>query len=89
MTKGMITMEEMREEKAMLQVTMKKIFIFKRSQDTLGMKLGKKLNIFLFLLLLVPLLQISGIVGWLIVGPLITSLVIRNFSLIWWRGIQI
>ena len=91
MTEGMIAMEEMKEEEEMLQVTMKKIVILKRSQDTPGMKviLANNLNIFLFPLLLVPLLQIRGVVGCLIAGPLVTSLVIRKFSLIWWRGSQI
>jgi len=85
MTKGMNTMEEIIEEENMLQVTMRKIFVHKRSQNSLGMKvmLQINLNILLFPLLLVNLLRIQGIIGWLIVGPLITSLVARKFSLIW------
>lgn len=75
-----------RDEKRsyILQVTMKKINVLKRNQDILGMKvmLANNLNIFLFMLLLVPLLRICGIVGWLIVGLHITSLVIMNLKII-------
>lgn len=70
MTKGMITMEDVKEEE-MLQVIMKKIVIHKRCQDSPGMKLMLRinLNIFLFLPLLGHLLWIHGTIGWLIVGP--------------------
>lgn len=75
----------MKEEEEMLLVTMKKIVILKIRQDNLGMKvmLVINLNIFSFLPLLVPPLQICGIAGWLIVGSLIIYLCIKKFSLIW------
>jgi len=65
MTEGMIVMEEMKEEEEMFVVIMKKITDHKGSQDIPGMKvmLPINLNIFLFLLSLVPLLPIRGIVG--------------------------
>lgn len=89
MNEGMITMEELKEEEEMLQVTMKKVFALKIDTPSMKVMLAKNMNIFLFLLLLVPLLRIRGIVGWLIVGPLITSLLISKFYLIWWRGSHI
>ena len=54
----MTAMEEMKEEEEMLQVSMKKIVILKRSQNSLGMQimLQMNLNIFLFFPLLVHLL---------------------------------
>lgn len=78
--KGMIVMEEMKREEEIIQVIMKKIVILRRSQDNPGMEVMLLiiLNISLF-----PLLHIHGIFGWLIVGSLIISLSIRNFSLIW------
>jgi len=90
MTKGMIVMEEMKEGE-MLQVIMKNIIVLKRSQDTPCMKVmfAINLSIFLFLLSLILLLWFLGIVGWFIVGSFITSLGIRNFSLIWYRSSQL
>jgi len=77
-------MEEVMIEEETLPMIMKKAIVHKRGQEILGMKVMLLINlsIFLFLHFLVPLLWILGIVGWLIVGPLIISLCIRKFSLI-------
>lgn len=68
--------EDMQEEEEILQATVKKNILLKRIQGISGMKamLGINLNIFSFLHLLVLLHRIRGMVGWLIVGALITSL---------------
>jgi len=85
MTEGMTIMEEIIEEEKMLQVTMKKIVVHKKSQNYPGINVMLQINlsIFLFPLLLFHILWICGIVGWLIVGRLITSLVTKKFSLTW------
>ena len=70
-------MEETKEEEEMIQVIMKKTIIHTRSENYSSTKviLQINMNILLYMPLLFHLLRIHGIVGWLIVGPLIASLV--------------
>ena len=77
--------EEGIKEEETPPIIVKIIIVHQRGQGTPSIKemLLINLNIFLFPHYLVHLLQILGIVGWLIVGPHITSLNIRRFSLIW------
>lgn len=76
---------EMKEEDKTLPMIVTIAIVHQRSQGTPGMKvmLLINLNIFIFSHYLVHLPRILGIVDWLVVGPLITSLDIRRFSLIW------
>lgn len=78
---------EKKEEEENLMMIMKIVIIHERDQGTPGIKLMLliNLNIFLFLHYLVHLLRILVKIAWLIMGPPITSLDIRRFSLIWLR----
>ena len=74
-----------------LVLLVKKVIILKRDKENQGMiimQLRLNHSTFLFLLLLIHLLQILVIVGWLIV-VLQDTLLVTKYSLIWLRGRQI
>lgn len=74
------------EEEEKLLLLIKRVFVLQGTQGMITMQLKHNQNTFLFMLFLVPLLQILVTVSWLIVVPQGTLLVINKCSLIWLRG---